>query len=1061
MKYSILTTCFIITVSSVFAGEAEDILKASGVQGGLVVHIGCGDGKLTAALHANDSFLVHGLDVDEVNVVKARKSIKTLGLCGKVTADPWDGKALPYIDNLANLVVLSDAGSGLSEQEILRILVPNGIALISKKGNEHIISTINRSGLHPSGALSYSDRQPSTTDLNYMKLTKPWPNEIDEWTHWLHGPGNNAVSNDTRVGIARHLQWIADPLWGRHHNLVPSMSIMVSANGRIYYIIDEAPISVRGPTDNWALVCRDAFNGMLLWKIPIKNWGWKRWSAVEFDGVMRFKRPDQLFRRLVAVGDTVFVTLGFNEPVVALDGASGKVIREYEDTENTAAILFKNNTLYLARNVLADKPGKDILAIDAETGEKLWERKGYRGITSRGDELKAFMDAYLTVGDNTVFFLNDNDILALDMKSGKELWRTPRPEMKKDVFGHYQFNFMNFCALVYHENKVFLGQFNPEPTNLNKWQQKDMALWALDAGTGKKLWEHQGMSLAHFTPPDLFVNNGMVWTMRKDVVSLVGLDVETGKVNKEYPVKDMLVGHHHRCYRNKATRNLYLAGEEGIEYISFETGELDVHHWIRGACAYGILPANGLIYLPTHACGCHSNAKLHGFLALATNPHQAPAPETPRLQKGPAYGSEAATINHEQSSSWPIYKHDNGRSNCATTNIPREMGQKWIASIGEGLTAPVIAGQRVYLASQDSNRVYCLDAGTGKVVWQFTTDGPIDSPPTFYKGILVFGSRAGSVYALKADDGRLVWRFRAAPGSVRIVAFGRLESVWPVIGSTLVMDDKVYCVAGRSMNLNGGMYAYELDLVTGKVLHELHLEADQEVKGECKDAVLPDILVNDGANVYMRGLRLQFGDTLQKPAKNRGFSGLRPNDGGLLDGTWFNSNFWKYRTASAQMLVFDEATVYGIMAQKKLVPKSYGQDIFTLGSGYSIFAVDLNAKSAERKEPVQGKSTGRKKGKTAAAKKWQSTSSVRAQAMILAGRYLCLAGAPDVVSRDDSWAAFDDHEGGMLEVYSKSHGKKTSAYKLASTPIYDGMAAANGKLFISLENGSIVCYGGK
>ena len=41
--------------------SADDILKASSVRGGLVVHLGCGDGKLTAALRANDSYLVHGL----------------------------------------------------------------------------------------------------------------------------------------------------------------------------------------------------------------------------------------------------------------------------------------------------------------------------------------------------------------------------------------------------------------------------------------------------------------------------------------------------------------------------------------------------------------------------------------------------------------------------------------------------------------------------------------------------------------------------------------------------------------------------------------------------------------------------------------------------------------------------------------------------------------------------------------------------------------------------------------------------------------------------------------
>lgn len=41
---------------------ARDILDATGVKGGLIVHLGCGDGKLTAALRVNDRYLVHGLD---------------------------------------------------------------------------------------------------------------------------------------------------------------------------------------------------------------------------------------------------------------------------------------------------------------------------------------------------------------------------------------------------------------------------------------------------------------------------------------------------------------------------------------------------------------------------------------------------------------------------------------------------------------------------------------------------------------------------------------------------------------------------------------------------------------------------------------------------------------------------------------------------------------------------------------------------------------------------------------------------------------------------------------
>ncbi|NQU19742.1 MAG: hypothetical protein HQ567_00555 [Candidatus Nealsonbacteria bacterium] len=50
------------------AAEVQDeaaaghILNATGVQGGLIVHLGCGDGTLTAALRPSDAYIVHALD---------------------------------------------------------------------------------------------------------------------------------------------------------------------------------------------------------------------------------------------------------------------------------------------------------------------------------------------------------------------------------------------------------------------------------------------------------------------------------------------------------------------------------------------------------------------------------------------------------------------------------------------------------------------------------------------------------------------------------------------------------------------------------------------------------------------------------------------------------------------------------------------------------------------------------------------------------------------------------------------------------------------------------------
>ena len=61
-----------------------------------------------------------------------------------------------------------------------------------------------------------------------MKFAKPVPDDIDVWTHCLHGPDNNAVANDTVVGPPRHLQWVGPPRWTRDHNKLNSISSVVT-----------------------------------------------------------------------------------------------------------------------------------------------------------------------------------------------------------------------------------------------------------------------------------------------------------------------------------------------------------------------------------------------------------------------------------------------------------------------------------------------------------------------------------------------------------------------------------------------------------------------------------------------------------------------------------------------------------------------------------------------------------------------------------------------------------------------------------------------------------------
>ncbi|HUU91956.1 MAG TPA: methyltransferase domain-containing protein, partial [Phycisphaerae bacterium] len=349
--------------------DAGKILAASGVKGGLVVHVGCGDGKLTAALHAGDRYLVHGFDTEAENVAAARALVRKAGLSARVWIDRLTANRLPYAPNMVNLVVAERLG-GVGMDEVMRVLVPHGVAYVKRDGAP---------GRRPVRRSPGGDG--SLGEGGWVKTVKPRPADIDEWTHWLHGPDGNAVAQDAAAGPPRRLQWIAAPLWSRSHDSVPSVTAIVSANGRLFCIVDEAPASMSGSApDKWALVARDAFNGLDLWRVPMPEWGWRTWSP-EF--TCRFTIPTHMPRRLVAAGDRVYATLGFNAPLTELDAATGKVLRTFEGTPFTDEILCTGGTLIVAINkgphTFGTKKGdspepvrKWVAAIDAASGKMRW-----------------------------------------------------------------------------------------------------------------------------------------------------------------------------------------------------------------------------------------------------------------------------------------------------------------------------------------------------------------------------------------------------------------------------------------------------------------------------------------------------------------------------------------------------------------------------------------------------------------------------------------------------------------------------------------------------------------
>jgi hypothetical protein len=94
--------------------------------------------------------------------------------------------------------------------------------------------------------------------------------------------------------------------------------------------------------------------------------------------------------------------------------------------------------------------------------------------------------------------------------------------------------------------------------------------------------------------------------------------------------------------------------------------------------------------------------------------------------------------------------------------------------------------------------------------------------------------------------------------------------------------------------------------------------------------------------------------------------------------------------------------------------------------------------------------------------------------MVLAGETLFVAGPPDVLNEDEAYktpgdpqvkgkileqdAAYEGKRGALLMGVSTTDGKPVIRLDLSSEPVWDGMAAANGRLYLSTKDGKLHCF---
>jgi len=1074
-----------------FIGESPALsppVDKCGVRGGLAVWIGCQGSPADWAetlrrMHRSGNFLVLGLDADAQVVGQARDALAGSDDYGEVSVDlllTGRQAAVPMIDDSVNLLVVSP-GPAIPREEVLRVLAPFGVALVAAGGG-------------------------------WERVAKPWPGEIDEWTHYLHDASNNAVAEDQRIGPLRHLQWQCGPRWSRHHDHMASVSAMVSTRGRLFYLLDEGSyVSPQLPSD-WKLIGRDAFSGALLWKRPIAEW---------HDGLWPLKSgPASLPRRLVAEGDAVYATLGIAAPVTALDAASGETLREYAGTAGAEEILYTSGVLLVLVNhtpvdreadLAADveegrsrdsrttysptmariwagirsphwtHADRSICAFDAESGRALWEKAGQ------------VIPLTLAADAGSAYYHDGDKIVALDLATGNRRWTSEAVPVWQGLEGQGLQSWFAPTLVVSRDKVLFAGG---EKTHMSYmgWGSDDIGqdtMTAFSAATGGKLWTAPHPYAGYNSPEDLFVVDGKVWTGNTAKGGpdgrYVGRDLATGELDVDFPPTLDTHWFHHRCYRAKATDKYVLCSRTGIEFVDLATGEWTIHHWVRGGCLYGIMPANGLVYAPPHPCACYPEAKLYGFVALAAERSQGrqmsdeekvardegSGSHPQRLQHGPAFppsNSRLSAHHSPLSSDWPTYRHDAARSGASEPSISARLRPQWRIQLGTRLTQPVVAEGRLFVADVDCHTVHAIDASSGQKLWSYVSGGRIDSPPTICDSLCLFGSADGYVSCLRADDGALAWRFRAAPADRRMVAFDQVESVWPVHGSVLVQDGVATVVAGRSMYLDGGLRLCRLDVASGRLLGEKVLDDRDPETGENMQThvkslnmpvALPDVLSSDGEHLFMRSQAMDLeGNRLKLGPEGSGRDHLFAAYG-FGDDTWFHRTYWLFGDSfkggvggfgngktnpAGRILVHDGSTVFGYGRKPQYYRWSSVLD-------YQLFAT----------------------AKSGGDYRWTREVPLMVRAMALAGDTLLIAGPEDLIDEEAAFQSYADEvtqkqlaaqdaaltgqRGAIFQAVDAGTGQTLADYRLDAPPVFDGLIVAAGRVYLATMDGRLVAFG--
>jgi outer membrane protein assembly factor BamB len=728
---------------------------------------------------------------------------------------------------------------------------------------------------------------------------------------------------------------------------------------------------------------------------------WKRrWQAPFVRG------EGELNPRLVAHDNTLLV--GGFESVQLLDAATGNVIGQIPVTGPVDNVLVQDNRLLIqAEGALScHRIGTEC------TGEPAWRfaEPGLNAVAVDGQRVVVLATGRHADGRRAY------RIVALGLTDGVPIWRTDADRFTDAEQLRICFATEGYVALIAH------GQ-----------------LHVLRGTTGEHLWSQAtparpGKSYADERYVGHFFRHGLVWMQlenspreRDGQATWAAFDPETGALHRRLttsePWPQTATPAKMGCQLMIAS-DRYLMIPRQATFVDFQSGRKESFKFIRGGCGLGFVPANGLLYTTPHACGCYSET-LRGLLAVHSRPLNARSGALTAHDRVERFAAANPESDGRTSvpNDWPMYRHDARRTGTTGAPVNRELAVRWQTCVapagdvaaawrlraGMAITAPVVANGRVFVGDTQGHQVIAIDDRSGAILWRFAADARIDSPPTICGDRCLFGSRDGYVYCLDAETGAPLWRHLAAPARRQIAAFGQLESVWPVAGTVLVEHGVAYAAAGRAPDADGGIRVVALDVATGQ--QRWATTASAEMTGMC------DYLVSDGSAVYLSNVRFDAATGAQTIV-DEAATHLRGGKAGLLEPSWTAHDLalrksiqdWTAGGHTGQLLAFDDQQACGYRVAE-------GEDGCLFGAGEFTW-------TAEIARPRQ------------------------VLAVAVGGNTIIAAGAND---RSDGAA------GGFLQLRCPRDGVTAAECVFPAPPVLDGVAITVGGVYVSLQNGHVVC----